>query len=258
MVPTALHQRLAVEFRSRIATGQWPEGVPAPSEAALCEEFGTSRGPVRQALATLRHEGAIVGGRGRPPIVRRNAAGTTSASALGSLTAWAETVGRKVGQRTVEQSRHPAGVELADQLQVGEHDPVVTIARVRELDGVPVVIERMNFVWAVGRKLMEWDPDSGSINAFLLDAGVDLYSSRHDLDAVAATDEEAGYLGIEPGVPLLRVRRLTTDSVGDVVEYSDDRYLPGHITVTVENRLYAAAHQRSDVDSQLKNRTENR
>ncbi|MDF0529288.1 GntR family transcriptional regulator [Tsukamurella sp. 8F] len=240
---TPLHQRLASEFRTRIASGRWPEGESAPSEATLCEEFGTSRGPVRQALATLRAEGLIAGGRGRQPLVRRGS-GATAASALGSLTAWAQSVGRDVGQRTVEQSRHAAGVELAERLQVDEGDPVVTIRRVRLLDGDPALIEEMHFVWSLGRRLMEWDPDSGSINAFLLDGGADLFASTHTLDAVAATDSDSELLSVPPGSPLLRVRRVTTDSAGDVVECAEDRYVPGYITITVENRLLAATRSR--------------
>ncbi|MFC7752726.1 GntR family transcriptional regulator [Tsukamurella soli] len=245
-MPIPLHRRLASEFRLRIADGRWPEGASAPSEASLREEFGTSRGPIRQALATLRDEGLIVGGRGRPPVVRRNAASTTSAHALGSLTAWAHGAGHEVGQRTIEQARHRAGAELATRLQVDEGEQVVTIRRVRRLDGAPAVLEQMHFVWPVGRRLMEWDPDSGSINAFLLGSGVDLYSSTHDLDAVAATEEEAEHLGVDPGAPLLRVRRVTTDSVGDVVEYAEDRYVPGRITISVENRPYATVADGAD------------
>ncbi|WP_019203001.1 GntR family transcriptional regulator [Tsukamurella sp. 1534] len=234
-----LHQRLAAEFRARISSGRWPEGRQAPSEAALCEEFGTSRGPVRQALATLRAEGLIVGGQGRSPVVRRNVPAHT-ASALGSFTAWAREHGSEPGQRTTLQARVPATAEIAELLQVAPGEPVLELRRVRTLDGEPALREHMYFVWSVGRTLMEFDPDSGSVNRFLLDNGADLFASTHQLDAVAATVEDAEQLGLEPGAPLLRVRRITTDAAGDVVEYAEDRYVPGVTTVTVENRLFAA------------------
>ncbi|ADG78713.1 GntR family transcriptional regulator [Tsukamurella paurometabola] len=234
-----LHHRLAAEFRGRIAAGTWPEGQQAPSEAALCEEFGTSRGPVRQALATLRAEGLIVGGQGRSPVVRRNVA-SHSASALGSFTAWAREHGREPGQRTTLQARVPASAELAERLQIEPGEPVLALRRVRTLDGAPALREEMYFVWDLGRQLMEFDPDSGSVNRFLLDRGADLFASTHRLDAVAATADDAADLLLAEGAPLLRVRRTTTDSAGDIVEYSEDRYVPGVTTVTVENRLFAA------------------
>ncbi|WP_205124209.1 MULTISPECIES: GntR family transcriptional regulator [Tsukamurella] len=234
-----LHQRLADEFRARIASGRWPEGEQAPSEAALCEEFGTSRGPVRQALATLRAEGLIVGGQGRSPIVRRNVP-SHSASALGSFTAWAREQGREPGQRTVLQARVPATPDIAERLQIEAGEPVLELRRVRTLDGAPALCETMYFVWSLGKRLMEFDPDSGSVNRFLLDAGADLYASTHQIDAVAATAEDAAQLGLPDGAPLLRVRRTTTDAAGDVVEYAEDRYVPGVTSVIVENRLFAA------------------
>lgn len=234
-----LHQRLAAEFRARIASGRWPEGEQAPSEAVLCEEFGTSRGPVRQALATLRAEGLIVGGQGRSPVVRRNVP-SHSASALGSFTAWAREQGRSPGQRTVLQARVPATADIAERLQVAPGEPVLELRRVRTLDGAPALCETMYFVWSLGKRLMEFDPDSGSVNRFLLDAGADLYASTHQIDAVAATVEDAAQLGLPDGAPLLRVRRTTTDAAGDVVEYAEDRYVPGVTTVIVENRLFAA------------------
>src|SRR2546426_8452427 len=63
-----LHRSVAAELRDRIRRGDLPVGASLPSEAQLCREFVSSRGPVRQALATLREEGLIGGGRGRRPV----------------------------------------------------------------------------------------------------------------------------------------------------------------------------------------------
>ncbi|CAM5443402.1 Transcriptional regulator, GntR family OS=Tsukamurella paurometabola (strain ATCC 8368 / DSM/ CCUG 35730 / CIP 100753 / JCM 10117 / KCTC 9821 / NBRC 16120/ NCIMB 702349 / NCTC 13040) OX=521096 GN=Tpau_2101 PE=4 SV=1 [Tsukamurella paurometabola] len=172
-------------------------------------------------------------------MVRRNVA-SHSASALGSFTAWAREHGREPGQRTTLQARVPASAELAERLQIEPGEPVLALRRVRTLDGAPALREEMYFVWDLGRQLMEFDPDSGSVNRFLLDRGADLFASTHRLDAVAATADDAADLLLAEGAPLLRVRRTTTDSAGDIVEYSEDRYVPGVTTVTVENRLFAA------------------
>lgn len=238
-----LHQRLADELRTRIASGAWPAGSTAPSEADLCREFGASRGTVRQAVAALRAEGLLVGGQGRAPTVRGGA--NHPSADLGSFTAWAVSEGRVPGQRTILQARHPADAVVAERLQITPGDPVLSIVRVRTLDGTPSLLERSEFIWDIGRQLMEFDPDDGSLNQFLLDAGVDLDGAMHLVDAVAADAEDAENLQIDVGAPLLRACRTTSDSSGRVLEYADDRYVPGLCVITVHNRLTAAAGGRS-------------
>lgn len=231
-----LHQRLGAEFRRRVETGEWPEGQPVPSEAQLCEEFGTSRGPVRQALAQLRAEGHLVGGRGRPPVARRVTPSQPFASLM-SFTQWARSIGRVPGQHTVEVARRRAGPDAAARLGLDEGAPVVDLVRLRHLDGVPAMVERSTFVLDVGAHLFTADPDAGSVYEALTSRGVDLHHARHTIDAVAADRTDADLLHTGQGQPLLRVRRLAFTGDGRPVEYADDRYLPSMATFTIENTV---------------------
>ncbi|MCQ4206109.1 MULTISPECIES: GntR family transcriptional regulator [Streptomyces] len=243
-----LHQRLGAEFRRRIEAGEWPEGRPVPSEAQLCEEFGTSRGPVRQALAQLRAEGRLVGGRGKPPVARR-VTPSQPFDSLMSFTQWARSIGREPGQFTVEVARHRATADTADRLGLEEGAPVVDLVRLRHLDGVPAMIERSTFVLDAGAHLFAVDPDAGSVYEALIARGVDLHHARHTIDAIAADTEDAELLGVAAGQPLLRVRRLAYTGDGTPVEYADDRYLPAMATFTIENTVgghTVAGRDRSD------------
>ncbi|MBO1330590.1 GntR family transcriptional regulator [Streptomyces sp. VRA16 Mangrove soil] len=231
-----LHQRLGAEFRRRIEAGEWPEGQPVPSEAQLCEEFGTSRGPVRQALAQLRAEGHLVGGRGRPPVARRVTPSQPFASLM-SFTQWARSIGREPGQYTVEVARRRAGPDTAARLGLDEGAPVVDLVRLRHLDGVPAMVERSTFVLEAGAHLFAVDPDAGSVYEALIARGVDLHHARHTIDAIAADPEDAELLDVAIGHPLLRVRRLAYTGDGTPVEYADDRYLPSMATFTIENTV---------------------
>ncbi|WP_425840604.1 GntR family transcriptional regulator [Streptomyces fractus] len=231
-----LHQRLGAEFRRRIESGEWPEGAPVPSEAQLCEEFGTSRGPVRQALAQLRADGHLVGGRGKPPVARRVTPSQPFASLM-SFTQWAESIARTPGQHTVEVARRRASPEAAARLGLDEGAPGVDLVRLRHLDGVPAMVERSTFVLDVGLHLFAFDPDEGSVYDALTSCGVDLHRARHTIDAVAADAQDAELLGVDPGQPLLRVRRLAHTGDGRPVEYADDRYLPSMATFTIENTM---------------------
>ncbi|WP_394939524.1 GntR family transcriptional regulator [Psychromicrobium sp. YIM B11713] len=233
---TPLHQRLSEEFRSRIHSGDWAEGSALPSEAALCEEFGISRGPVRQALAALKAEGLIIGGRGRQPIVQSGTP-SQSFSTFMSFTEWAQSLNMTPGQKTLEISRRPAPVEVAAKLGIAEGEPVVSISRLRLLNDEPTMLELSYFVAEVGRLLFDFDTDGGSIFHYLQDAGVDLYSGHHVIDAVAAAPKDAQYLGVPAGAPLLRERRITSSSTGRPLEYAEDRYRPELASFAIDNTL---------------------
>lgn len=229
-----MHQQLGAEFLRRIESGEWPEGQPVPSEAQLCREFGTSRGPVRQALAILRREGNLAGGRGKPPVARMTTPSQPFASLI-SFTQWARSIGREPGQLTVEVARRRAAPGVAGRLDIEEGDPVVELVRLRLLDGVPAMVERSSFLQEIGRHLFDFDPDSGSIYEALCARNADLHHARHTIDAVGACAEEAELLTVPEGHPLLRVRRRTFSAQGAPLESADDRYLPTMANFTVEN-----------------------
>ncbi|QIM18202.1 winged helix-turn-helix transcriptional regulator [Leucobacter coleopterorum] len=62
-----LHSQVYGTLRECILSGEWEQGDRVPSERRLVEEFGVSRGTVRQALAALRAEGLVLGGSDQHP-----------------------------------------------------------------------------------------------------------------------------------------------------------------------------------------------
>lgn len=241
-----LHTRVAAQLREEIQHGDYPPGSQLPSESRLCARFDASRGTIRSALSTLRHEGLIGGGQGRPPAVLDTAVGQPFET-LVSFTSWAREIGRTPGQRTVEVARRGAGALAATALGIAEGDPVIDVLRLRTLDGVPAMLERSSWVEHVGRLLFDFDPDAGSIYAHLTQAGVDLHSARHTMDAVAAEEVEADLLEVPLGSPLLRERRRATSSTGEPLEYADDRYRPDRVTFTIDNARPASVGVHTDV-----------
>jgi GntR family transcriptional regulator len=231
---TPLHVQVADELRNQIVRGELPMGSTLPSEARLCARFDASRGTIRSALATLRHEGLIGGGQGRPPTVRETAVGQPFETFM-SFTSWAQQIGREPGARTIEIARRGATAAAAEALGIQEGDPVVDVLRVRTLDDEPTLIERCSFVEKIGRLLFDFDPDAGSVYAFLIENGADLHAARHTIDAVAATDADSDLLDVAPGSPLLRERRRAVTKDGEPMEYGDDRYRPDRVTFTIDN-----------------------
>lgn len=234
MTTTPLHVQVADSIRNQIVRGELPMGSDMPSEAQLCATYGASRGTIRNALATLRREGLIGGRQGRPPTVRDTAVAQPFESLL-SFTAWAHEIGREPGQRTIEVARRGVTGPAVEALGLEEGTPVVEVLRLRTLDGEPAMLEQSTWVESVGRKLFDFDPDSGSIYAHLLAEGIDLHAARHTIDAVAANETDADLLDIDFGSPLLRERRRAVSRAGEPLEYGDDRYRPDKVTFTIDN-----------------------
>lgn len=228
------HTHVAGELRQRIIRRDYLIGESLPTENALCAEFGVSRGPVRQALATLKNEGLIRLSQGKPAVVRSHDA-TQTLDTFTPFTQWARRNGRKPGSRTVEIARRRPSEPAQVALGLTATDFVVDVLRVRLLDGEPAMIERSTFIDSVGSMLFDFDTDSGSMTDYLAGRGVYFDSMEHVLDAVAATEVDAENLGIDLGRPLLRERRTSRDQNGQVFEYADDRYRPELVAFSIVN-----------------------
>jgi GntR family transcriptional regulator len=233
------HARITADLRDRIGSGRLAPGTAVASEAELSAEFGVSRGTVRQALAALRAEGLISGGRGRRPVVARPTL-SQSFDQMVSFSAWARRAGRAPGAQTLELARRPCPAPIADALGVAAGASVFQYKRLRLLDGEPVMVELSTFIEPVGRMLLDFDLDTESVYEQLGARGVVLAEADQEISAVGAGAEMAELLAVPRRAPLLQVRRRVFDSDGTPVELSHDRYRGDTFTVTVHNRIALA------------------
>jgi GntR family transcriptional regulator len=229
------HAAIAASLREQIVAGEIPSGAPLPSEAQLSEQFGVSRGTVRQALAALRGEGLIAGGRGRPPVVARPAL-AQSFDQLVSFSVWAVTLGRTPTARTLEIARRSADPVVGRALALESGADVFQVKRLRLLDGEPMMMELTSFVEQIGRLLLDCDLDRGSIYEQLGERGVVFAEAQQTISAIAASAEQASLLGVARRAPLLEVRRRTLGPDGGPLEYSCDVYRGDAFAITLQNR----------------------
>lgn len=226
------HQEIASYLREAIQDGTLPPGSAIPSEADLVKKFGVARGTIRRAISTLRSEGLISSGQGRRTRVL-NTVPTFSFDEAISFTQWCQNIGAEPGQKTQWVTKRPAGSELAAHLEIADTDQIVSVLRLRLMDGKPAMVERLNYPLEVGQHVMTFDTDSGSIYRRLLDMKVDIAYAKRTIDAVPANQEDSELLGVDVGVPLLRVRRRAFTLDGLPVEASDDRYLANKANFSV-------------------------
>lgn len=227
----AVYTQIADDLRTQITEGTLRPGDDVPTESELAERWSTSRGPIRNALAALRSEGLIETGRGRPArVVARKASQAVDVSV--PFTRWARDLGVTPGARTQELSLRRAG-DRGELLGVSPDDTIVSIVRLRLLDGRPTMLERLYFTEAVGRRLFEVDPDQISITEYLSSVGHPIVGLEHQIDAVAADEQDAELLRVPQGTPILRLSRISRDAAGRIFEASEDRYLSEVVRFTV-------------------------
>lgn len=231
-----LHAQLYAAMFQRIHSGAWRAGDRVPSERALIAEFGTSRGPVRQALAALRAGGMIGGGRGAPPRVQRPVPAQPFGNFV-SFTDWAIGAGFTPGQRIIEAARRSANKDIALHLGVHPEDSVIEVVRLRTLNDAPALLERSAFPYDVGLSLLTADLSADGVHRHLAQRRIVPVCARHVIDAVAAHQLDAEWLRVPVGSPLLRARRVSRDAQGAVIEFADDRYLPTMTTFVIENTV---------------------
>ncbi|MFC5337234.1 GntR family transcriptional regulator [Leucobacter denitrificans] len=229
------HVAIANHLRHAIESREFPVGSEIPSESTLVKQFDVSRGTIRQALATLRHEGLIHTSRGRRPVVHAQPL-AQSIDDFFSFSSWVVAQGHIPGQRTIEISRRRReSPEPELPLGYPEGDFLVHLTRLRLIDDRPTMIERSTFHDSVGQALMNFDTDSGSIYEYLIERGAELDEGTHLVDAVPANALDSELLQVEPGSPILRVRRNTTSAAGHVLEYSEDRYRSDLANIRIRN-----------------------
>src|SRR5215212_4551126 len=113
--PRAVYQRIAHDLRTQILSGDLPPGSALPSETELVRRYGSSRGPVRQAINLLRSEGLIDSHQGRGVFVRQR----PRARRL-----------QIDGMDAARESEASTSGELGGQLEVRRYAPVVATAEV--------------------------------------------------------------------------------------------------------------------------------
>ena len=240
----ALYQKVAEDIKAAIASGEYPAAAKLPSENELAQRYGVSRGTIRQAFAALRADGVIASRRG----ARRVVFGGPRVQSFGELLSfsrWARAAGEVPGGEVISLDRRPATALEVGRLAIGDGAAVYALVRVRLLSGRPVMVERAVYPDKVGVLVAGLDLTRDSITERLEELGVVFTDAEHVIDAVAASAEDARWLRVRPGVPLLRERRFTTDRSGQPVEWSDDRYLSTETAFSVRNSITVNALSRT-------------
>lgn len=196
----------------RIASGEWKPGMMIPNEFQLASEFNVSQGTMRKALNALETSGLIVRHQGRGTYVAQH---TRERSLfhffriVGLDDHRCEPWSRALGQKTMRASR-----EIARHLSIEKGAPLHVISRIRTLDKIPAILEK---IFIPERMMPDLIVDIGSE---MIDEMYVIYQERYNvsiahaserLAAVAATAEDASHLDVAEKTPLLEITRVARD-----------------------------------------------
>ena len=204
-----LHHKIYCALRSRIDSGQLRTGHLVPSEPELEQMFGSSRTPVRQALAQLENERLIV---------RRPGKGTFVTSPHDRKRWWLgfspfrkhfqEDCDKTTGQVLQVEQRVPPDF-VRDFFVLGNGRRVTYIVRRRSVRERPVIVNRLyaHPQYAI-REFIEVEKFF-SLRVLLMEKfSVEITRIDDVLAATLPPDEEiANLLEVSSAQPLLEVRR---------------------------------------------------
>lgn len=219
-----LYAQVKALMRARLTDGVWRPGRLLPSEQQLAGEFGVSQGTVRKALDELAAERLVVRRQGRGTFVAEH---DDERALFHFLKLLGDDGARALPESRVlrvKEARANASERAALGLDPGAR--VTRIARVRALEGRPVIVETIAVPVALCPDIAREDSVPNTLYT-LYEArhGVTVARAAERLKAVAASAAEAAHLDVPHGTPLLEIDRVAHAIDGTPVEWRVSRCL---------------------------------
>lgn len=232
--PVPLYHQLERRLRERIEAGEYRPGDRLPTEDELRRAYGVSRVTVRTALARLAEDGLITTQRGRGTFVTDQAAEAQKIERHPHrLLAFEDDIrrhGLEVRADVLAVETWPAPVRIARLLGIDPGQEVVRMRRRGWAGDSPLWLESRYFHPRIAESVLAREWTGGSVTPVLQTIlGVRIAGARVRISAAGATREQAKYLDIEPGVPVLINEFAFSDATGSAVEaaravFRADRY----------------------------------
>lgn len=263
--PTAtrapLQVRIADDIRMKIEAGELAPGAPIPTLDDLRKHWECSLNPARSAIALLKQQGLIVGGRGKPARVRIPPRQVIRSSDR-HQTEKSLVLATGTERRTTGLAEMDIGVDL-NQLQVRcDYVPVPAEPRLAEIFRITTGDTLLRRAWEhveprndrreawsvsyIPVSLIESnpaiadpanDPWPGGTQHQLYTVGIEVDRVVDEVAAIMPTTVDAERWELDTGVPLLRCRRISIDTLGRVVEVSDADYPADRTKLVFTTRL---------------------
>ncbi|MEM6940008.1 MAG: GntR family transcriptional regulator [Pseudomonadota bacterium] len=228
----AKFERIAATLEADIRAGRIPRGDTLASEADLVSRFSVSRNTIRKSLSLLVAKGLIATRVGSGSFV------TYNGELIDSAQGWSVSLSAKEARlqsRILSLARGPMEIECRE-LPIGSD--CLKVDRIRFLveTGRGVSLERSRIPWAVefaevpAHGLVE-----GSITETLASRGVIAVGGREWAGVEQSLSlKDARLLGCDPGLPMLKLRRISRAADNSIVEFVESLLDPDLFAVSFE------------------------
>jgi len=219
--PTPLYHAISARLEEAIHAGALPPGTRLENEIAISERLGVSRPTVRRAIQELVNGGLLVRRRGvgTQVVQSRMTRPVELTSLFDDLTA----AHRAPTTRVLDLGTVAAPADIADSLGIDAGSPLLSIRRLRFMDGIPVALLHNHLPSHIA-SVTESDLTERGLYQLLRSHGVSLRVASQTIGARPPHGDEQALLGIAPGVPVLTMQRTAYDDSGRAVEFGDHRY----------------------------------
>jgi len=205
-----LYRQIKQLIMQRLQSGEWRAGELIPSEVELAARFNVSQGTVRKAIDELSTENLLVRRQGKGTFVATH----NEARAQFRFLRLKPDVGdaHYPDNTILDARRLRAPADVARQLEVKTGDSMIFIKRLQSFGGAPTILEELWLPGMIfkGLSVERMQQYKGPMYALLeTEFGMRMIRATESLRAVAADDDTAVALQVEPGAPLLSVHRLS-------------------------------------------------
>ncbi len=216
------YREIAADLAERVGSGEFSSGQVLPSESELSAAYSASRVTVRRALEVLRDDRLVDSRQGFGWFVAADPFRQTLGR-LGTIESQLEATGNSSERRILDFRFVPATSDVADLLGA---ETVLEVRRLNLADGRPFARVTVWCPERLGANLSRADVEQSPFYELV---PVELGGARQTIGAAAAEADDAELLGVPPGSPVLRCRRVTSDRDGRPVLVSEHIY-PAHLT----------------------------